>query len=291
LNFSKRIKTYTSFLFLKEKVKKTNNYIDYRSCTEKNETIKDKFLFVINSFCTKIEEDKENQNLYNICGEQTIQDISSMFNEKDKYIRFECNKEMNKIPVKQALIISCFYTKNEGIRYQINFRLISPAFILKQNWFKNTDNLNIVFMRKEYLECYLSAIFYFHQQGLIFDFLLPNTSQKRELLLENIINDINIIKTEKKDEDKKEEEKNIEDKKEQQKNLVEEINKEKLDIRENLFMSTNLGVDLGGLNIEFGSSPNEIKKKSRSPKKSPLKKKGTKNITCAEFKLSIEETK
>ena len=291
LNFTKKIKTYTSFLFLKEKVKKINNYIDYRSCTEKNEAIENKFLFVVNSFCTKVEEDKENQNLYNVCGEQTIQDISSMFNEKDKFIRFECNKELNKIPIKQALIISCFYTKKEGLRYQINFRLISPAFILKQNWFKNTDNLNIDFLRKEYLECYLSAIFYFHQLGLSFDFLLPNTIQKRELFIENIIKDINIIKTEKKVEDKKEEEKNSEDKKEEQMNLIQEIRTQKLDLRENLFMSTNLGVDLGGRDIEFGSSPEEVKKKSRSPKKSPAKKKGTKNIKCAEFKLSIEEAK
>ena len=53
---------------------------------------------------------------------------------------------------------------------------------------------------------------------------------------------------------KKEEEKNSEDKKEEQMNLIQEIRTQKLDLRENLFMSTNLGVDLGGRDIEFCSS-------------------------------------
>ena len=90
---------------------------------------------------------------------------------RDKYISFECDKEDNKHPEKQPLIISCFYENEEGLKYQINFRLISPAFILNQNWFKNSDNISIDFLIKNYLDCYLSAIFYFHHQGLNFDFL------------------------------------------------------------------------------------------------------------------------
>ena len=286
LNFTKRIKTYTSFLFLKEKVKKINNFIDYRSCYEKLSSIEDKFLFVIHSFCTNIENgNNKEKNLYDVCGEPTIQDIGSMFNEEKKYIEFECNKELSKTPNMQPLIISCFYIKHEGIRYQINFRLISPAFILKENWFKNKENINIDLMRKDYLECYLSAIFYFHQQGLIFDFLLPKTSEKRELLIENIINKVNIVNTEIKDEDL------YEEKKEEEVQIKVEDKKEKVDLRDNLFMSTNIGLDLGGLDIEFGSSPSpiETKKKSRSPRKSPMKKKATRNVTCGEFKLNIEE--
>jgi len=56
-------------------------------------------------------------------------------------------------------------------------------------------------------------------------------------------------------------------------------------------MSTNIGLDLGELDFEFNESPPEIQKKSKSPKKSTIKKKQTKNITCAEFKLNMEETK
>ena len=41
-------------------------------------------------------------------------------------------------------------------------------------------------IRREYMECYLSALFYFHQQGLIFDFLLPQTFVEKELFIENI---------------------------------------------------------------------------------------------------------
>jgi len=53
-------------------------------------------------------------------------------------------------------------------------------------------------------------------------------------------------------------------------------------------MSTNIGLDLGELDFEFNESPPEIQKKSKSPKKSTIKKKQTKNITCAEFKLNME---
>jgi len=176
-------------------LKKCNSFIDYRSCSDKNNPIADKFLFIINSFCTKVEE---NNKLYNICGEQNTIDISSMFNEKDKYIRLECKKESKKTQVKHPIIVSCFYQNGEGSRYQINFRLISPTFILKQNWFKNTDNIDINQMRKEYLEYYLSAIFYFHQQCLSFDFLLPKTNKKENLFIDSLINDINMNKKEEK---------------------------------------------------------------------------------------------
>ena len=344
INFNRRKTAYTPFLFLKDKVKKRNNFIEYRSLAEKDHKIEDKFIFIINSFCTKIEEKKDpnNKSLFNVCGEQTIEEIYSMFNEKEKYMKFECNKESNKIPNKQPIIISCFYDKGDSLRYQINFRLITPSFILRQNWFANTDSLNIEFMRKEYLECYLSAIFYFHKQGLIFDFLLPKTNQKRDLFIENIAKDNNIINQEiilgenkenKKNEDdikkedkieenkteadtneeiKKEEDKievdikeemvkqedkievNIKEEMVKEENKKEEQKKEnkKEDIREKLFMSTNVGLDLGGLDIEFSSSPPESKKMSKSPKKSQWKKKQSNTFTLAEFKLlNLEESK
>ena len=247
MNFSRKKKTYTSFLFLKEKVKKKNNYIDLRSCAEKPLPLGEKFLFIVHSYCTKIEEGTANTNLYNVCGEPTIMDISAMFNEKDKYISFECNKELNKIPEKQALIISCFYEKGNGLRYQINFRLISPAFILKQNWFNESDNLSIELMRKNHLECYLSTLFYFHQQGLMFNFLLPKTNSNINLQIENIFTN------EKNEELKKEEEKKDEEKKED--------------------FNLNAEIDLGSQNIEFMESSSLPIKKKRSIKKSQIKKK------------------
>ena len=288
LNFINRKRTYTIFLFLKEKLKKCNSFIDYRSCSDKNNPIADKFLFIINSFCTKVEENNNNK-LYNICGEQNTIDISSMFNEKDKYIRLECKKESKKTQVKHPIIVSCFYQNGEGSRYQINFRLISPTFILKQNWFKNTDNIDINQMRKEYLEYYLSAIFYFHQQCLSFDFLLPKTNKKGNLFIDSLIKDINMNKKEEK-KDNKEEDKKEENKEDKIKEENIETEK-KINDKKALFMSTNIGLDLGELDFEFNESPPEIQKKSKSPKKSTIKKKQTKNITCAEFKLNMEETK
>ena len=316
VSFSGRKKTYTSFLLLREKMKKKNNYIDYYSCVDKDIKIEDKFLFIINSFCTKVEENKAEGNqekLYNICGEPNSIDISSMFNEKDKYINFECNKESSKFPKRQALIVSCFYEKGEGqgLRYQINFRLISPSYILKQKWFSNTENLDINFMRREYLNCYLSAIFYFHQQGLVFDFLLPKESTKNNLLIESISSDMHLVNTEiktdlkkeeKKDEKKEEikeekkEEGKKEEKKEEEKKEVEEIKEEtikkeeKLEDKKNkIFMSYNFGLDLGGQNMEFCVSPPDSQKKSKSPKKTSLKK--TTTITVGEFKLNMEDKK
>jgi hypothetical protein len=196
-----------------------------------------------------------------------------MFNEKEKYIRFECNKDV--IAVKQDLIISCFYEKEVGKRYQINFRLISPAYILKQNWFKNVDNLDIDLLKKENLESYLSAIFYFHQQGLIFDFLTLKESPKRNLSIENNLNNVNLnikeIKIEKVEE-QKEDEKKIE---------------KKENIKDDIFMSANVGLDLGGLNLEFCEPPPEMEKRTKSPNKKKVKN----TVTVAEFKLNIDDKK
>ena len=274
VNFSKKKKTYTSFLFLKEKSKKKNNFIDLRTCAEKPLPLTEKFLFLVHSFCTKVEEGS-NKNLYNVCGEQTIMEISSMFNENDKYISFECNKELNKIPEKQALIISCFYEKGNGLRYQINFKLISPTFILKQNWFNDNDILNIDFIRKNYLDYYLSALFYFHQQGLMFDFLLTKCFSKKELQIENL------FKSEEQKVNENEEKKEVQKEKEEEK--MEQIN-------ENL--NLNVEIDLGGQNIEFSEYTAEGIKKSKSIKKvrkSPVKSKNA--ITAEEFKINLEESK
>ena len=54
-------------------------------------------------------------------------------------------------------------------------------------------------------------------------------------------------------------------------------------------MSCNIGLDLGGQNIELSDSPPDYKKKSKSPKKNTIKK--TTTITVGEFKLNIEDNK
>ena len=318
--FFRRNKTYISFLLLIEKLKEKNNFIDYRSCAEKKIKLKDlkeHFTFIINSFCTNLDRDEKGQTLYHICGETTTQTLDSMFNKDDKYICFECEKELkklsnnedsstsdlyekevgsmydesdkyisfeyqkklNKISTKQALIISCFYRNEEETQYQVNFKLISPTYILQQNWFKNVDNININSMKKEHLESYLSSIFYFHQQGLIYDFLLIDESPKRDLIIEKGINDIN-LNAKKINKEKEEEQKECEIKIEK-----------KEDVKNDIIMSANDGLDLGGLDLEFYEPPPEIESKTESPNKNPAKKKVKNTVTVAEFKLNNDETK
>ena len=304
---ARRKKTYTAFLFLMDKIKEKNNFIDYRSCAEKNIKLEEKFLFIINSFCTDIDKDEKNQNIFNICGKQTNIKIELMYNEKDKYISFECGKDLNDISTpgfyekevdsmfdekdkfisfeynkesdktskKQNLIVTCFYEKEAGSRYQINFKLISPSYILNENWFKNVDKIDRNSLKKENLESYLSAIFYFHQQGLIFDFLTTDEKPKRELYIENCPNviDLNTKKI------------NIEKKEEQKESEIKIEKKE--DLKNNIIMSANAGLDLGGLDIDLYEPSPEIESKTESPSKKKVKN----TVTVAEFKLNIDETK
>ena len=203
-----RNKTYTSFLLLREKTKSKNNYIDFRhdsgnSLGNNKEKDKDKnnygkLHFFVNSFCiNSIENDGNNNNNNNekvetnICNEPITDEIDSLFNDEEKFIQFECKKCLKK----QAIIISCFYEKNKDLKYHINFRLVSPSEILKQKWFKNSNEIDISYIRKEYMEFYLSALFYFNQQGFVFDFLLPKTILEKQLSIESntVKNNGNIV--------------------------------------------------------------------------------------------------
>ena len=127
----------------------------------------------------------------NICNEPITDEIDSLFNDEEKFIQFECKKCLKK----QAIIISCFYEKNKDLKYHINFRLVSPSEILKQKWFKNSNEIDISYIRKEYMEFYLSALFYFNQQGFVFDFLLPKTILEKQLSIESntVKNNGNIV--------------------------------------------------------------------------------------------------
>ena len=371
-----RKKSYTSFLFLREKTKMQNNYVDFRfglenninkGLNQKEKLNHGKLSFIVNSFCTKInensEEKKENNNNEikegsNICNETIIDEISSLYNEQDNYIQFECNKCMKK----QMVIISCFYEKNNDLKYHINFRLVSPMAILKQKWFKDSNQINISIIRREYIGCYLSALFYFHQQGLVFDFLLPQTIKEKELFIEDISqkkkekediqNDVNLyenvsdnenpetiiiengdeikekneneendeIKThqhiisdldlggqnngffesiifENVEEEEEKKEKDVEkvEKKENDEEKVEK--KEKDDENKNEEIKSHLHVgstlDIGDQNLAFFEPiENDVINKTHTVKKiSSNKKKELNTVTCAEFKLNLEEKK
>ena len=185
-------KSYTSFLCLREKTKSDTNFIKYLNNFEKtnqdtekntnenpkaqeiNNNIQNnnyknrkKMNFTVNCFCT------ENEN----CNEPCNTYIKSYFNNNDQYIEFTCAK----CKKKQKININCFYDDDSnGEKYQINFELLSPLTLLNNKWFKNSNILNPFNVSEEYPEDFLSAIFYFYEQGLPCGFLLPNYPEINE---------------------------------------------------------------------------------------------------------------
>ena len=302
-----RKKTYTSFLFLREKTKSKNNYIDFRfgssnninynkGLNQKEKINYGKFSFIINSFCTKIienNEDEKNQNnneikenkITNICNESVIDGLSLLYNEQDNFVQFECNK----CSKKQTVIITCLYEKNNDFKYHINFRLVTPSAILRQKWFKDSNEINISNIRRDYMECYLSALFYFHQQGLIFDFLLPQTIEEKELLIDkisqNLADDKDNLYEDAPENDNSdiilvENNEEIKDKKGDEE-----------DTKGHIHVSSTL--DLGDQNVGFFEpiDAGVINKTSTVKKIGAIKKKELNTITCGEFKLNLEEKK
>ena len=226
-------KTYTSYLYLREKVKPENNFIKYiksqditnqkianstnnenltNSNNQKNTEVKNPFqkkiqkeieikekkliIFKVNSFCRG---KKEELNLYqkskpnlktddkdiNICNEPLVEKVSELYSDSDEYIQCKCNKCFKN----QRLKISCEYNDEDNNEYIIDFELLSPMALLKQNWFQNNSELDLSFICEEYLESYLSAIFYFYEQNLPCEFLLPDiTKQKTNNELKEIRN-------------------------------------------------------------------------------------------------------
>ena len=132
--------------------------------------------FAVNSFCrAEIDGNK------NICGEPFTEDINELYCE-DKYISFKC-KKCGKL---QNLLISCKYgpdKKDEklDINYSINFELLSPLALLQQDWLKNYIEIDPYYISENYLQCYLSAIFYFYGQNLPSNFLIPDFVLKAQL--------------------------------------------------------------------------------------------------------------
>ena len=205
-------KTYTSYLCAREKMKSEKNFIKYivnkenntnnkennndeksnnnnqkKEETKNNEEQKkqeeNKFeekkilAFIINSFCTsKIGDKKE------ICNETFSGKISDLYADQEDYIKFRCNKCEKELKLK----IFCKYNNKENkenylANYIINFELLSPIGLLKKSWLKNNEDLNPYYICENYLDCYLSAIFYFYELNLPCNFLMPEYINKSEV--------------------------------------------------------------------------------------------------------------
>ena len=138
------------------------------------------FAFTVNSFCTA---KKGNKN--EICNEPFSGKVSDLFSYQEEFIKFKCNK----CGTEQILKIMCKFNDEENKEnylkyYIINFQLLSPMNLLRQNWLKNNLDLNPSFIYENYLDYFLSAIFYFYEQNLPCNFLMPEFSIKNEMISE-----------------------------------------------------------------------------------------------------------
>ena len=210
-------KTYTSYLCLREKTKPENNFIKYtfnKDILNKNSNDNNINLININQNITELKPSfykgkKENNNtmnfrvnffcngkneelnLYqnsesnlntdsdenNVCNEPFMEKISELYSDSDEYIQCKCNKCFKD----QRLSISCEYNNEDNDKYLIDFELLSPMALLTQEWFQNNSELDLSYISEEYLESYLSAIFYFNEQNLPFEFLIPDLKNEIEL--------------------------------------------------------------------------------------------------------------
>ena len=212
-------KTYISYLCAREKIKLENNfkkfivnqkYIDNnnKSNTQKNlpnlldkkEECKNeeqnkfdkdknknilkedrKLFFIVNSFC----QAKSGKNSKIMCNEPVTLRVSDLYSIQEEYITFKCQKCQKE----QNLKMSCKYNNDNGNNkernylnnYLINFELISPMALLQKKWLKYHSDINPNYICDNYLDCYLSAIFYFYEQKLPCNFLIPQLVQKSEL--------------------------------------------------------------------------------------------------------------
>jgi hypothetical protein len=127
------------------------------------------------------EKNRENRNINenSTCGEKLSFTIKDLFDyEKNKkYIEIKCPKCRNI----QNITISCFYSDENNNKFQLNFNLISPLALLKEPWFKNYNVLDKLLISQDYPEEYLSTLFYFYEQGLPYNFLIPNGMPEQEL--------------------------------------------------------------------------------------------------------------
>ena len=143
--------------------------------------------FKVNYFCNgKNEELNLYQNLNsnvntdlednNICNHPFDEKITELYSDSDEYIQCKCNQCFKN----QKLLISCEYYDEENDKYIIDFELLSPMSLLTQKWFQNNSELDPSYISEKYLECYLSAIFYFYEQNLPCEFLMPNINNDND---------------------------------------------------------------------------------------------------------------
>ena len=163
--------------------KKLFNFVIYTYCIE---TIDEK-----NDINSDIKDsnsmNKDNNfsiNESNICGESltfTLKDLFENENNK-KYIEIKCPK-CQKI---QNVTITCTYSDENNNKFVLNFNLLSPLALLKEPWFKNFNIIDTLTISQEYPEEYLSALFYFYEQGLPCNFLIPKGISEQNLKEERI---------------------------------------------------------------------------------------------------------
>ena len=158
-----------------EKVNDDSVSNDNISKKENEFVINDNLSFSLNLFCTQ--KNKENQ----VCNFSFDLNINNIFNENKKYIEFKCLK-CEKL---QELTITCKYRNESNETYVINSKLYSPLTLLENKWFKNNNELNLSYVTENHLDEYFSALFYFYEQSLLCDFLLPGTTIKKNLEVDN----------------------------------------------------------------------------------------------------------
>ena len=148
---------------------------------EKNLQINNKFNFKINYFCTQ-------KNEGNICNYPFDLNIDKIFKKNKKYIEFKCLK-CEQI---QELTITCKINEENNKNYNIKTKLYSPLTLLENDWFKNSNELNLNTIIENHLDEYICSLFYFYDQGLLCDFLIPEIIIKKNLKIENITNSFKI---------------------------------------------------------------------------------------------------
>jgi predicted RNA-binding Zn-ribbon protein involved in translation (DUF1610 family) len=143
--------------------------------------INNKIKYILNLHCTQ-----KNEN--NFCNCEIDLKTNQMFYENKKYLEFQCPK-CGKL---QELTVTCEYNddnnKNKkSQKYFVNTKLYSPLTLLENNWFKNSTELNLKDILEKYLDEFFCAMYYFYEQGLLFDFLLLDIPIRKTLTKENNI--------------------------------------------------------------------------------------------------------
>ena len=148
------------------------------------------FNFNLNLFCTQ-------KNGENICNYPFDLKLDNFFDENKKYMEIKCPK----CGAVQQLSFGCKYKDKFNNNYIIKTKLYSPLTLLESEWFENANELNLTDLSKNHLDEYINSLFYFYEQGLLSDFLIPETIAKKELKVES--NSLCVTKSQKIENEKK----------------------------------------------------------------------------------------